>query len=108
MVSEKAYFYLCGYVKSRNAVHWELERPNKVLTKPLHSTKVTVWAAMRNSLKPIGLFFFEDDNQATVTVSSEPCTEMASTPSWRIIGKRRGIERDMEWFQKDGASAHTY
>ena len=66
--SDEAHFYLCGYVNSGNAVHWGLERPDKVLTKPLPSTKVTVWAAMCKGQKPIGPFFFEDDNQATVTV----------------------------------------
>ena len=43
----EAHFYVCSYVNSRNAVHWRLERSDKVLTKHLHSTKVTVWTAMR-------------------------------------------------------------
>ena len=30
--SDEAHFYLCGYVNGRNAVHWGLERPDKVLT----------------------------------------------------------------------------
>ena len=40
--SDEVYFYLCSYINSRNAMHWGLERPDKVLTKPLDSTKVTV------------------------------------------------------------------
>ena len=34
--------------------------PDKVLTKPLHSEKVTAWVAMRRAGGPIGPFFFED------------------------------------------------
>ena len=57
--SDEAHFYLCGYVNSRNAMHRELERPDKVLTKLLHSTKVTVWAAMCKGQTLIGPFFFK-------------------------------------------------
>ena len=84
--SDEAHFYLCGYFNSRNAVHWGLERPEKVLKKLLHSTKGIVWAAIRKGQKPIGPFFLEDDNQATVTVNFETYMEMALQPFWRIIG----------------------
>ena len=75
-----AKFYLCGYVNSRNVVHWGFERLDKVLAKPLHATKVTVWAAMRKGQKLIGPFFFEDDNQATVSVHSETYMKMTLKP----------------------------
>ena len=52
--SDEAHFWLCGHVNSRNAVYWSDKRPDKVLHKPLHSTKVTVWAAMRQGQPPIG------------------------------------------------------
>jgi hypothetical protein len=74
---------------------------------PLHSKKVTVWAAVRKGQKPIGPFFFEDENEATVTVNSETYMDVTLKPFWRILGKRRAIERDTEWFQQDGATPHT-
>ena len=87
--SDEAHFYLWGYVNSRNAVHWGLESPDKVLTKPFHSTKLTVWAAMRKGQKPIVSFFFEDDNQAIVTVNYETYIEMALKPFWQTYRKSK-------------------
>ena len=104
--SDEAHFYLCGYVNSCNAVHCGLERADTILTKPLYSTKLIMWSAMRKGQKPIEPFF-EDDNQATVTVNSETYVKMTLKSFCRIIGKQRGIERDTECFQQDDASAHT-
>ena len=45
--SDEAHFWHTGHVSSQNAVHWGTEKPDQVLTAPLHSNKVTVWMAMR-------------------------------------------------------------
>ena len=39
--SDEAHFWLDGQVNSRNVVYWGSATPGKVLTKPLHSQKVT-------------------------------------------------------------------
>lgn len=87
-------------------MHWGRERPDRILAAPLHSKKVTVRAAVRRGQKPIGTFFFAYENEATVTVSSETYMKVALKPFWRVIGERRDIERDTEWFQQDGAALH--
>ena len=102
--SDEAHFYLCGHVNSHNSVHWGLTRPDKVLTRPLHSKKVTVWAAVRKVQKPIGPFFFEDENEETVTVNTKNYIDKALKPFWQVLGRRRNIQRDQEWFQQDGTT----
>ena len=39
--TNEAHFRLDGHVDSYRAVHWESSAPDKVLTEPLHSRKVT-------------------------------------------------------------------
>ena len=74
--------------------------------KPLHSKKVTVWAAMRKGQPLIGPFFFEDENENTVSVTSERYIDTALKPFWAAL-VRLGVDRDEEWFQQDGATPHT-
>ena len=105
--SVKAHFYLCCHVNNHNSVHWGLTRPDKVLMKPLHSKNVTVWAAVRKGQKPIGPFLFEDENEETVTVNTKNYIDKALKPFWQVLGRRRNIQRDQEWFQQDGATPHT-
>ena len=48
-------------MNSRNTVYWGSNASDRVLTKPLHSEKVTAWIAMRREGGLIGPFFFEDE-----------------------------------------------
>ena len=105
--SDEAHFWLCGHVNSRNAVYWSDKRPDIVLHKPLHSTKVTVWAAMRQGQPPIGPFFFEDENEEAVTITAERYINLALTPFWEAIRHLPGIHVKEQWFQQDGATPHT-
>jgi hypothetical protein len=105
--SDEAHFWLCGHVNSHNAVHWGRERPDKVISKPLHSEKVTVWAAMHKGQKLIGPFFFEDENEKSVSISSETYIKTALKPFWNTLGRRKDIKKETEWFQQDGATPHT-
>ena len=79
-----------GHVNSCNALHWGHRHsvPDKVLTKPLHSDKVTVWIAMGGVGVQIGmLFFFEPGRGVAQTINAERYlklklperTEMSST-----------------------------
>ena len=49
---------------------WGDAPPDTVQQKPLHSVKVTVWAAMSSS-SVIGPFFYEDERGQAVTVNTE-------------------------------------
>ena len=104
--TDEAHFWLSGQVNSHNAVHWGRNRPDEVMHKPLHSKKVTVWAAMRKGQPLIGPFFFEDENENTVSVTSERYIDTALKPFWAAL-VRLGVDRDEEWFQQDGATPHT-
>ena len=86
--SDEAHFWLCGHVNSRNVMYWSDKRADKVLHQPLHSKKVTVWAAMRQGQPPIGSFFFEDENEEAVTITTERYINLALTPFWEAIGLR--------------------
>ena len=52
-------------------------RPNEVATKPLHSSKCTVWAAI--SVKDIIRPYFIDESGAAVTVNKERYVEVLRT-----------------------------
>ena len=86
--TDGAHFWLSGHVNSCNALHWGYSVPTKVLTKPLHSDKVTAWIAMRRGSVQIGmLFFFEHECGVVQTINAERYlklklserTEMSST-----------------------------
>ena len=106
--SDEAHFWLSGHVNSRNSVQWGTEKPDEVLTAPLHPEKVTVWMALRRGGGVIGPFFFEDEQGRTVTVNQGRYIEQVLTPFWEELGEKVGTERrGREWFQQDGATPHT-
>ena len=76
--SDEAHFHLDGKANSKTNVFWGSSRPNKVATKPLHSPKCTVWAAIsaRGIIGPI----FIEESGAAVTVTKERYVEF-SKPS---------------------------
>lgn len=55
--SDESHFYLHAAVNKKNSRVWGIEKPNYYLERPLHSEKVTAWAAM-SSTGVIGPFFF--------------------------------------------------
>ena len=63
--------------------------------------KCTVWCAFNESHGVIGPYWFES------TVDSHRYLEVALKPFWRALGRKRGLDRDEQWFQQDGATAHT-
>ena len=105
--SDEAHFWLCGHVNSHNAVHWGEERPNEVLHKPLHSKKITVWAAMRKDQPLVGPFFFEDEEEEPITITAERYVTLALTPFLQAIQRIPGFEAEQHWLQQDGATPHT-
>ena len=57
--SDEAHFHLNAEVNKKNGRYWGTEKPNYYLEKPLHSEKITVWAAFSTD-GIIGPFFYED------------------------------------------------
>ena len=75
--SDEAHFHLDGKANSKTNVFWGSSRPNEVATKPLHSPKCTVWAAIsaRGIIGPI----FIEESGAAVTVTKECYVEILKT-----------------------------
>ena len=104
--SDEAHFYLNGHVNNKNYVFWGLSKPDEIYERGLHDQKVTVWAAMSYQ-GIIGPFFFEDEQQQTVTVNSDRYIKTLSK-FWRALGRVMGPNLlDQQWFQQDGAAPHV-
>ena len=72
---------------------------------PLHSPKVTVWCRV-GAFGIVGSYFFENDNEETMTVNSERYVTMLEgfvEPQLRQLG----IDPTALHFRQDGATAHT-
>jgi hypothetical protein len=104
VMSDEAHFHLNGAVNRHNCRYWAAENPRQLHENPLHSPKVTVWCAVAK-FGVIGPYFFEE-NRVTVTVTSERYIQMVNNLFIPEL-QRRGIDRQLLWFQQDGATAHT-
>lgn len=96
--SDEAHFWLDGYVNNQNFRVWGSEKPQLIVTKPLHPKKITVWMAMTAD-KMIGPFFFES------TVDSVAYNRMLRYEFLPIV-KELGWDKD-HYFQQDGAPPHV-
>lgn len=105
LFSDEAHFHLNGFVNRQNCRYWSKENPKLKHQKPLHSPKVTVWAAI-SSKGVIGPFFFEDLRGRNVTVNTERYTTMLEGFFTSEIENSR-IVNSRTWFQQDGATSHT-
>ncbi|KAI6659460.1 hypothetical protein LOD99_10776 [Oopsacas minuta] len=102
--SDEAHCYLEGAVNSKNSIYWGSQRPNEVITKPLHSKKVTVWCAVSEK-GIIGPYFFEE-NGMTTSINSERYFVMLE----RFLEDLKRLfpsNWQKMWFQQDGASPHA-
>ena len=103
--SDKAHFLLSGHVNSKNNIFCGSTPPEHCLQNPLHSVKCTAWAAISKH-GIIGPFWFEDDNERSVTINTERYVQVLGK-FWTEHGRRRGVVRVLQWFQQDGATPHT-
>jgi hypothetical protein len=62
-------FLLSVYVKKQNCRYWAPTNSQELHQRPLHSDKLTVWCGIASS-GVLGPYFFEDDEDAAVTVTS--------------------------------------
>uniref|UniRef100_H2Z2Y6 DUF4817 domain-containing protein n=1 Tax=Ciona savignyi TaxID=51511 RepID=H2Z2Y6_CIOSA len=102
--SDEAHFHLDGKANSKTNVFWGSSRPNEVATKPLHSPKCTVWAAIsaRGIIGPI----FIEETGAAVTVTKERYVKVLKTFKSELQTLYPSLMSKF-WFQQDGASSHT-
>jgi len=102
--SDEAHFNLCGHVNKQNMRFWGSNKPDVYDERPLHSEKVTVWAAF-SSKGVIGPFFYEEAGE-TATVTSDRYLRLLRTKFLPAL-TRRGETPETCWFQQDGAAPHT-
>lgn len=105
LFSDEAHFHLNGHVNKQNCRYWSATNPKQKHQKPLHSPKVTVWAAM-SARGIIGPYFFEDGRGRTLTVNSERYVEMLDEFFVPQLQNFPGYNQ-RTWFQQDGATSHT-
>jgi len=92
-------------VNKQNCRYWAPENPQALHQRPLHSERLNVCCGIA-SFGVLGPYFFEDNEGAAVTVTSERYVAMIRNfcePELR----RRGIDLSSAWFQQAGATAHT-
>ena len=70
LMTDEAHFHLSGYVNKQNYRYWARENPQELHQHPLHSERLTVWCGIA-SFGVLGPYFYEDNEGAAVTVSSE-------------------------------------
>ena len=90
---------------SKNNIFWGSTPPEHCLQRPLHSVKCIAWVAISKH-GIIGLFWFEDDKERSVTINNERYVQLLGK-FWTALGRRRGVVRVRQWFQQDGATPHT-
>ena len=102
--SDGAHFLLSGHVDSKNNIFCGSTHPKHCLQRPLHSVKCTAWVAItKHSI--IGPFWFEDDNERSVTINTERFIQVLGK-FWTALGRQRGVVKVLQWFQQDGATPH--
>ncbi|GFW87689.1 putative DD41D transposase [Trichonephila clavipes] len=70
LFSDKAHFWLNGYVNKQNCSIWSEANPQVYVETPLHREKLTVWCALWAG-GIIGPYFFKNDEDHNVTVNGD-------------------------------------
>ena len=97
LMTDEAHFHLSGFVNKQNYHYWASENPQELHQRPLHSERLTVWCGIA-SFGVTGPYFFEDNEGAAVTVTSERYVAMLRNFCEPEL-LRRGIDRSSVWFQ---------
>lgn len=105
LFSDEAHFHLNGHVNKQNCRYWAAANPRSKHQKPLHSPKVTAWAAI-SAHGIIGPYFFKNERGQSVTVNSDRYTAMLRDFFFPQLPEFEAYNR-ATWFQQDGATCHT-
>jgi len=95
--TDEAYVHLLGYVNKQNYRYWAPENTQQLHQRPLHSERLTVWCGI-TSFGVLGPYFFEDIEDAAVTVTSECYVAMLHKFCEPEL-HRHGINLSSIWFQ---------
>ena len=76
-LTEKAHFLFSGHLNSENNIFWGSKPREHCQQMPLHSVKCTAWVVISNHgiIRP---FWFEDDNEQSVTINTERYVQVHS------------------------------
>lgn len=96
--SDEAHFWLDGYVNKQNSRVWGSERPEALLTRPLHPKKTSVWCAI-NDRGIIGPKFIRNK-----TIDAKVYGEILD--DYLPKAHKKGLVKDYT-FQQDGSTSHT-
>ncbi|GFV02726.1 putative DD41D transposase [Trichonephila clavipes] len=103
LFSDKAHFWLNGYVNKQNCPIWSEANPQVYVETPLHPEKLTVWCALWAG-GIIGPYFFKNDEDHNVTVNGDRYTAMITN---FFIPELNNHDVQELWFQQDGTTCHT-
>ncbi|GFW44384.1 putative transposable element [Trichonephila clavipes] len=103
LFSDKAHFWLNGYVNKQNCRIWSESNPQVYVETPLHPEKLTVWCALWAG-GIIGPYFFKNDEGHNVTVNGDRYRAMITN---FFIPELNNHDVQELWFQQDGATCHT-
>ncbi|GFU43181.1 putative transposable element [Trichonephila clavipes] len=101
--SDKAHFWLNGYVNKQNCRIWSEANPQVYVETPLHPEKLTVFCALWAG-RIIGPYFFKNDVGHKVTVNGDRYRAMITN---FFIPEFNNHDVQELWFQQDGATCHT-
>jgi hypothetical protein len=96
--SDEAHFHLCGYVNQQNYRFWATEKPDFSIQAPLHSQRITVWAAISRK-HVIGPVFLNEN------VNADVYSEIIRNHLFPGLRHHKLVKK--AWFQQDGATPHT-
>ena len=105
LMTDEANFHLSGYVNKQDYRYWAPENPQDLISV-LSTAKYLTGCCGIASFGVLGPYFFEVNEGAAVTVTSERYVALLRNfcePELR----RRGIDPSSVWFQQVGATAHT-
>jgi len=105
LMTDEAHFHLSRYANKQNYRYSAPENPQELHQCPLKA-KDYLSGVGSHLLEFLALNFFEDNEGAAVTVTSERYVAMLRNfcePELRL----RVIDLSSIWFQQDGATAHT-
>ena len=103
--ADETHFLLSGHVNSKNSIFWDSTPPKGCLQRLLHSIKCTAWVSIskHGTIEP---HWFQDESEMSLMVNSQRYTEVLQRFS-TTLGRRRGFEREGQWFQQNGGTPHT-
>ena len=105
--TDEAQYYLNGAVNHHNNVYWGDERSEKIDERCLKGPKVTALCALNAKKGMLGLYWFEDSRERTITVNGERYKEVLNRINKNLNQLCTSNQKRLLWFQQDGATPHT-